>query len=764
MPGTANFSAGTNAIDLATNGTSNSFIGAVTLANSGANNVAINNNGALILAASTIGQNLAVTANGAISQTGALTVPGTASFNAGANAIDLSTNGGSNSFTGAVTLLNSGANAVSINNNRALILAASTIGQNLTVTASGAISQTGTLTVPGTANFNAGANAITLTQNNQFSGDVTLTNSGNNNVAITNGIALSLGASNVGSGALSLTGLGVSQTGAITQAASANAVSINGGAGTINLTNASNSFTGAVSLNNSGNNAVSLTNNGALTLGTSSVGTSTLSLISGGNLTEAGALTQAASAGTISLASTVAATTVDLSTGANNLSGAVTFAGTLANIQDVKLRNINNAAAFPTNLFSLSNLRNLSLQFDTAPMTFSALTLHNGGSLTAIAGGAITQTGVLTIPGTASFNAGTNAITLTQNNLFSGDVALINSGNNNISVTNSLPLSLAASNVGSGTLTLTGAGVTQTGGISEEASAGAVTINAGSGVINLINTNNNFTGAVSLNNSGANNVAFINAAALTLGSSSVGSGTLAITAGGGFAETGAITQAANAGAITLTENASGSNIILNQANNLNGAITFGGTLSFIHDVNFRNVNANASLPTNLASLTNLTNLSIVFDNAGVSFPTLALHSGGNLSVDTSGALTGGTGGAIAETGALTVPGTASFNAGANAITLTQSNNFAGAVTLTNSGNNNVSITNSGLLNLGASSVGSGSLTLLGSGVSQSGTITQAASAGAVTVNAGAGVINLADANNVLVVRFPSITAATIMLL
>ena len=135
MPGTASFSAGANAIDLATNGSSNSFTGAVALSNSGANNVSINNNRALILAASTIGQNLTVTAAGAITQAGALTVAGTASFNAGGNAIDLATNGGSNSFTSAVALANSGTNNISINNNRALILGASTIGQNLTATA-----------------------------------------------------------------------------------------------------------------------------------------------------------------------------------------------------------------------------------------------------------------------------------------------------------------------------------------------------------------------------------------------------------------------------------------------------------------------------------------------------------------------------------------------------------------------------------------------------------------------------------------------------
>ena len=97
------------------------------------------------------GSNLSVTTNGAITQSGLITVPGTASFSAGANAITLTNTG--NLFTGAVTLSNSGANDVSIINNKALVLAASTVGRNLFVTASGAISQTGALVVPGTASF-----------------------------------------------------------------------------------------------------------------------------------------------------------------------------------------------------------------------------------------------------------------------------------------------------------------------------------------------------------------------------------------------------------------------------------------------------------------------------------------------------------------------------------------------------------------------------------------------------------------------------------
>src|ERR1019366_7931229 len=95
---------------------------------------------------------------------------------------------------------------------------------------------------------------ITLTQNNNFTGAVSLANSGANNVSLTNAVATVLGASGVGSGTLT-----VHSTGAITQAAGAGAASFSAGANAITLTQA-NHFTGAVSLSNSGANSVSLTN------------------------------------------------------------------------------------------------------------------------------------------------------------------------------------------------------------------------------------------------------------------------------------------------------------------------------------------------------------------------------------------------------------------------------------------------------------------------------------------------------------------------
>jgi hypothetical protein len=111
--GTAAFNAGANAITLATG--SNDFGGPVSLANSGANNVALTDATALVLGPSNVGSGLlTITAGGPITQGGALVQApgaGAASFVAGANAIFLSNPG--NNFTGAVALSNSGPGASS---------------------------------------------------------------------------------------------------------------------------------------------------------------------------------------------------------------------------------------------------------------------------------------------------------------------------------------------------------------------------------------------------------------------------------------------------------------------------------------------------------------------------------------------------------------------------------------------------------------------------------------------------------------------------
>ena len=238
--------------------------------------------------------------------------------------------------------------------------------------------------------------------------------------------------------------------------------SFNAGANAITLTQ-TNAFTGAVALLNSGTNDVSLTNGSALQIGTSSIGHN-LTLTAGGSISETGVIT--ASGGTTTVAVTVANSDILLNSQANNFgTSALVFGGTLADIRDVALRNVNAGAVLPS-FTGLSNLRNLTLEFDNAAIAFPAVALTNGGNLSAIAGGAITQTGAITVPGTASFNAGGNAINLVTNgtnNDFTGAVTLENTGANNVSLNNNAALVFAASTVGQNLSITANGAITQNG-------------------------------------------------------------------------------------------------------------------------------------------------------------------------------------------------------------------------------------------------------------------------------------------------------------
>ncbi len=130
-----------------------------TLSVTSSNTTTVNDIGAINLGGVTTTTTFALTTAGAITQTGALAIGTTSTFAAGATnniTLDMATNvfGGSVGITSGldVTLVDSGA----------LDLSASTVSSDLSVTAAGAITDSGALTVGGQATFDAGPNAITL--------------------------------------------------------------------------------------------------------------------------------------------------------------------------------------------------------------------------------------------------------------------------------------------------------------------------------------------------------------------------------------------------------------------------------------------------------------------------------------------------------------------------------------------------------------------------------------------------------------------------
>ncbi|MDR6675186.1 filamentous hemagglutinin N-terminal domain-containing protein, partial [Xanthomonas sp. 1678] len=177
VSGNADFVAGNGAITL---DQANAFQGSVGLTGG---NATLTNAGALTLAASTLGGNLIVDANGDIAQNGALRVDGTSSIQAHGNAIGLGGTG--NDFQGMVSLAGG---AVTIADSNALLLGSLATG-NLTATSNGALNLgSGTVTGSLTAISNGGAitqsasNGLTVTGTsdiNAGTGSITLTTTGN---------------------------------------------------------------------------------------------------------------------------------------------------------------------------------------------------------------------------------------------------------------------------------------------------------------------------------------------------------------------------------------------------------------------------------------------------------------------------------------------------------------------------------------------------------------------------------------------------------
>ena len=651
VAGTSSFTTGRNGILLSD--ANNDFGGAVSLFYSGTafpaaitdknaltlgsvtigQDLTVRSNGALNLGSGSVGRNLVATSfnnnagsTGAITQTGTLTVSGAAAITAGAAAITLAN--ASNDFRGVVSLANTGANDVSLRDKNALRLGTANVGGGLIANASGAITQTGAIvTGRNASSFNAGAAAITLTNAaNDFGGAVSLTTTGANTISIRDAGALMLGnvsmTPTAAGGLVVTTNGGLTQTGAIVTGTGA--TTINSGNGAVTLTNTLNDFLGAVSLTNTGANNVSLTDKNALTLGALNVGGTLTASASGsfvlgtgsvgGNLivtagtsTTNGAITQAA--GGIAVAGTSSFTTgrngILLSDANNDFGGAVSlfYSGT----------------AFPAAITDKNalTLGSVTIGQDLTVRSNGALNLGSGSvgrnlvatSFNSNAGstGAITQAGKLTVGGTSAITAGAAAITLTNAaNNFTGLVSLTNSGSNDVAITDATALAFAslaigqdltalsngALNLGTGTVgrnlvaksfnNNTGAtgAITQAGKLTV---GGTAAITAGAAAITLTNAANNFTGAVSLTNSGANDAAIVDATALVLGQSSVGRNLAVTTGAGNVSGTGNLTQTGIvtvAGKTTLTAAAANTTINLaTQPNKFGGGVVIAGNKS-----------------------------------------------------------------------------------------------------------------------------------------------------------------------------------------
>jgi filamentous hemagglutinin family protein len=688
---------------------------AVTGVSAGALDLATTGAGATTtLGGLTVNGNLGVDSAGAVLQgvAGPLTVTGTTGINAHANAITLDDAG--NSLAGVVTLSNSGANAVTVNNGtQALQLGDVHVGTgSLSLTATGITQATGTTITQaagaGAASFNAGAGVLTLANaGNDLTGMLGLANTGAFDVTFDNGSnALTLGNVNVGTGTLDISATGITQvpgTG-IVQAPGAGAASFDANAGALNLNSTLNDLTGIVNLANSGNFAVYLDNGShALTLGTLNVGSGPLTITDYGvgallltqDITTNGGAVDFGGAVTIDGSPTI---TVD-TTGGGAAGANISFGGDVnaaaPNADSLTLTAGNGAVSFGGAVGNTAALNDLT----TASKTFTAAsTLGIEGDLAiTTTGGPISQGGAWTVLGTSDFDAGGNAITLTNaSNSFGGLITATG-----------------------GAVELAGTGTLDMGAVT----ASSLKLDGASLLHEDITTTGtqNYNGAVTLDGSGngvalhGNGVAFAstidNLSSASLQDLSVDSGTGAAQFNGAVGSlngplgalvvsgTGQAQFLGNVAAASLTATAPvllGANITTSGNQTYNGAVALGTNVvatSANGDVSFGSTLDNAAGTPEALTVT-AANGATTFGNAvgtlngplgnltsssGTFSATAALNIGGDLSVST-------TAGAIGQSAAWVVAGNSVFNAGNNAVTLTNPNNdFTGTVTVTGAG-------------------------------------------------------------------------------
>ncbi len=587
-----------------------------------------------------------------------------------------------------------------------LSVASVAIDGDLSITTSdGDIAQTsGGFYVSGTSVFDAAAHAITLTQANDFTGAVSLSNIGANAVAVTDFNGLILGNVNVGTGTLGVQALGITQAvgTAIVQQAAAGAASFNAGGAAATLTNANNDFTGAMAVNGNGlsftdindltiasltgssNATVSLVAGGVLTLpiGGFNTGGGDLTLESnGGALVMSGALsgnnvTVSARDG-VTLGDDVSATgQVSLSSGASiSQSAGILMADTLigSSTGSTTLNGTNQIGrlgSFSAASFSLINAQSLTVNGPVDGASSLALTTTAGGlaingamsgsSTTLSSAGDITEGlgGVLT-SGTLSGSSVGNTTLNGSNHI--GTLGSFSAAN--FALTNAQALTAA------GPLTTTGG----TGDIHLATSSGQLNVN-----FDLV----------------GNDVSLTSADDLTLGSNITGT-TVSLASGGTLSQSGGALVAG-----TLLGSSTGSTTL--------DGTNFIGTLGSFTAAGFSLINAQSltvSGPVDGGASTVVTTIAGNLAMAGaVSGTSIMLNSSGDITegvggVLTAGTLTGSSAGDTTLSGANQINALGSVSATNIAFTNAQALTVAGPLTTTGGAGNIQLTTSSGQLNV-----------------------------------------------------------------
>jgi len=543
-------------------------------------NVSVTDSSALALDVSTIAGNLGLTlSNGMIQVGGNTSVTGTTTVsdsNTGTNdVISL----GHGDFTGAVSVTGAHSN-VAIINDKALNLAASTVGGTFEASATGNITQngafntTGDLSLTGTnivnnAAIDAGTHAVTL--------DATATNQ-----------ILTL-ANNITAGQLTLdaagTGSSINQTSGVINASTGTALQSTAGA---TLSQAGGNYGTVTTTGNNVGGLLSVTETDATPLALGAITSSGLTASTSGALTQTGALTET---GDVSLTGASINTSSDINVGSHNITldatgtnqalsigqnltaGTVTLEATGTGSTINQTGGVINASVNTTVESSgdttlsqtggdygavtttgnqvggvLSITETDATALNLGAITSAGLTASTGATLTQI--GALTETGDVNLSGASinsnsAINVGTHAASLAM------------TGNNQ---------TLSFNDITAGQVTLAATGtndnINQTGGVINAStgtaleSTGTTTLSQGSGNYGSISTTGNGVGGLSVTETVA---APINLGAITdTGNLTVITNNAAITAAGALHITG--TSTFDAGTANVSANNSGNNL------------------------------------------------------------------------------------------------------------------------------------------------------------------------------------------------------------
>jgi hypothetical protein len=344
----------------------NDFVGALSISAASATVKDIN---ALDLGTVTISGDLELTAGGALSDSGVLSVGGQTRLSAAAQSVNLDN---ANDFVGALAI--SAASAV-VRDANALDLGTITLSGDLSATAGGAMSDSGVLSVGGQTRLSAAGQSVTLDSANDFAGALSISAA---SATVTHGKALGLGAITL-SADLTLTTAGALSGNGVLSVGGQTRISANGQTVTLN---SANDFGGALAISAA---SATVKDINALDLGTITL-SGDLDLTAGGAVSDSGVLSVG---GQTRISAAGQSVSLDSS---NNFGGAVSIRAASASITDV-------------NALDLS-------------------TVTVAGDLTVAAAGAVTDSGVISVGGQTSITAAGQSIILDQAHAFGGAVRL----------------------------------------------------------------------------------------------------------------------------------------------------------------------------------------------------------------------------------------------------------------------------------------------------------------------------------------------------